>query len=93
VSGQCLSVAIILNKMDFNFCVYTDSFPKFSHNLRGLSKSVLIAYHFLVNYGALMLKALFEHWSHTNVTSDEEQPSSISQVMTATRMGPIFCCV
>jgi len=32
LSGQCLSVAIIIsNKIDFNFCACMDGFPKSSH--------------------------------------------------------------
>jgi len=32
VSGQCMTVAIIIsNKMDFNFCAYMKGFHKSSH--------------------------------------------------------------
>ena len=40
--------------------------------------------HLLVNYGALMLKALFEHWPQVNTTeSADEKSSGASQVMNA----------
>ena len=35
----------------------------------------------LVNYGALMLRALFEHWPQANTSGDEKESGSLSQVM------------
>ena len=34
----------------------------------------------LVNYGALMLRALFEHWPQANASSDDKESGSLSQV-------------
>ena len=42
---------------------------------------MVLCCHLLVNYGALMLKALFEHWPPANANTDEKQSTGVSQVM------------
>ena len=42
---------------------------------------VYVCRYLLVNYGALILKALFEHWPPVNANADEKQSSGVSQVM------------
>ena len=58
---------------------------------------ILYSCHLLVNYGALMLKALFEHWPQVNVDSEEKPNSATSQVLKHTyihtRINNIFSCI